>query len=286
MADERTPARPGDRAAALARAALAQHLGVATGSVRAQGVRRAAREDGTVRWASLFAAQGSTWRVLVDAAAAPQGSADLTVVEVADTEAPGRGAEGWDAAHDPHRPRGARVSAAPNPSVAQAVRDLPPGSVLDIACGTGRHALWLAERGWQSTGLDFSRNALAVAAAAAQQRRVHVRWHLGDARVWTPPDDGYDLVLMAFVRLPPVIARAARWVRPGGRLVIVGAAERHATEGTGGPRDPRLLHDVVDLAARVTGARLRVLVAREAERRVDGGVAVDAVVVATRVRAA
>lgn len=285
MTDGSSPGSAED-AGAVARAALAAHLRVEPGSVRPLGRERAVTADATVRWTTSWAAEGSTWRVVVDSAAPAAGDAGRTVVvEVADESAPGRGAAGWDAVHDSTASNEVDVPGAANPHVAQVVSDLPPGDSLDIACGTGRHALWLAENGWRSSGVDFSRNALAVAAAAAEHRNLDVRWHLGDARVWTPPDDGYDLVVMAFVHLPSVIARAARWLRPGGRLVLVGTAVRNATEGTGVPRDPRLLHDVVDLAARVTGARLRVLVAREAERPVDGGVAIDAVLVATRVAA-
>ena len=294
MGNEPTPSRAAGDAVAASLDALAGHLELDASALRLESRERTVGSDGTVRSTTHWAAAGTTWRVVVDSAAGgpddePGQSSRRsppdrrhTVVEVADTRAAGRGATGWDTVHDPGRGDDHLGPRDVNPSVAQAVTPLDPGSALDIACGTGRHALWLAERGWQVTGLDFSRAALAVAAAEAERRRVDVRWLLGDARVWTPPQDGYDLVVMAFVHLPSVLPRAARWLHPGGRLVVVGHAVRNATQGTGGPRDPRLLHDVVDLAARVTGARLRVLVAREVERRVDGGVAVDAVLVATR----
>lgn len=282
MDDETATSEAGGAALAVARDALAGHLDVGAAALRLQDEERAALVDGTVRRTTTWAVEGVLWRVVVDSSPLqPAG----TVVEVADTRAPGRGATGWDAATDA-RDRGRdHATRVPNPAVIEAVSALPPGTALDVACGTGRHALWLAERGWQVTGLDFSRNALAVAAGESRRRALPVRWVLGDARVWTPPDDGYDLVTMAFVHLPSVLSRAARWLRPGGRLVVVGHAVRNATDGSGGPRDPRLLHDVVDVAARVTGARLRVLVAREVERPVDGGVAVDAVLVATRLAA-
>lgn len=241
-----------------------------------------------VRSTSTWSAAGTTWRVVVDttpgagpARPASCGAADgpappaHTVVEVTDTGQAGRGAQGWDESH--------RAGVGePHPVVVEEVGRLRAGSAIDLACGTGRHALWLAERGWEVTGVDFSRHGLRLAVAEAAARGVVVDWQLGDARVWTPPHDGYDLVLMTFVHLPNVLPRVVRWLRPGGRLVVVGHAVRNGTGGVGGPSDPRLLYDVVDLAARVTGARLRVLRATEVERSVDGGMAVDAVLVAVR----
>lgn len=249
-------------------------------------------EATVVRTTSHWEVSGGTWRVVVDTEPGPwpprpiscgaeptTGAPAHTVVEVAETGSAGRGAAGWDAAHrtdvgDPH------------PLVVREVTGLAPGTALDIASGTGRHSLWLAENGWQVTAVDFSRTGLAVAAREAATRGVDVDWQLADARLWTPPHDGYDLVLMTYVHLPAVLRRALRWLRPGGHVVIVGHALRNATEGVGGPSNRLLLHDVVDLAARVTGARLRVLRATEVERPVEGGTVVDALVVATRLPSA
>jgi len=232
----------------------------------------------------------ATWRVVVDTSPGtiprpascgnePQAPPPVhTVVEITDVEGPGRGAQAWDEGHA----AAGHELADPDPTVVDAVQGLSPGTVLDLACGRGRHSLWLAGQGWQVTAVDFSRAALDQLRQEAGQRGLDVDVQLGDARAWTPPATGYDLVLLSFVHLPDVLVRATRWLAPGGHLVLVGHSTRNLTEGVGGPQDPRLLHQYVDLAARATGARLRVLRAGEVERHTPEGTAIDAVLVAQK----
>lgn len=243
-------------------------------------------------WAVRSSAAGAaaTWRVVVDTSPGtaprpascgrePQPPPPVhTVVEITDVEGPGRGAQAWD---EGHAAAGHELG-APDPTVVDAVQGLAPGTVLDLACGRGRHSLWLAEQGWQVTAVDFSRAALDQLRQEAGRRGLDVDVQLGDARAWTPPATGYDLVLLSFVHLPDVMVRATTWLAPGGHLVLVGHSTRNLTEGVGGPQDLRLLHQYVDLAARATGARVRVLRAGEVERHTPEGIAIDAVLVAQK----
>ena len=191
------------------------------------------------------------------------------------TSSPGRGAHGWD-----ERYREGPGPAAPHPAVMDAVLGVAAGRALDIGCGTGRHSLWLAEQGWDVTAVDFSEVGVATLARAAAGRGLTVGTHVADVRSWTPPASGFDLALMSFVHLPELLARVAGWLAPGGRLLLVGHSAR-TPEGTG-PRDPRLRLDRIDLAARVTGARLRVLRASDVERETADGPTTDVVVLAQK----
>ena len=97
--------------------------------------------------------------------------------------------------------------AEPNRFLVSETADLRPGRALDLACGEGRNAIWLAERGWHATGVDFSAAGLAKARRRAAERGVDVEWVEADVREWRPPGP-YDLVIVFYVQLPERSGRA------------------------------------------------------------------------------
>jgi len=147
----------------------------------------------------------------------------------------------------------------PNLFLPPEVEGLTPGRALDLACGEGRNAVWLATQGWEATGVDFSAAGLAKAGELAASAAVadRCRWVCADATVWEP-DGAYDLVAVFYLQLPAdarraAMAGAARAMAPGGTLVVVAHDTDNLTAGVGGPPDPAVLYgpdDVVaDLAA-------------------------------------
>lgn len=182
-----------------------------------------------------------------------------------------RDAAGWDARY---ASRG--WLAEPSSTVVDAVQQLAPGRALDLAAGTGRHALWLAARGWEVTAVDFSAVGLAQGRAADTEGRV--TWVHADVAVFEP-DGPVELVLAAYVQLGvDRLRRAAQWLVPGGHLVVVGHALRNLTDGVHGPKDPAHLH-TEDLLS--DGARgLDVERLEEVLRPDDGGTVVELVLVA------
>lgn len=178
-------------------------------------------------------------------------------------------------------------SSGPNEHVEQVVTPLEPGTALDLGAGEGRHALWLAERGWRVTAVDFADVGLARGRAEAAARDVghRIDWVAADVTTWTPSQgERFDLVLVAYLHLPEdVFSAAATWVAPGGHLVVVGHALRNLTDGTGGPQDPALLHSPDQLRQKAAG--LDVLRCEEVERTTDSGaLAIDVVLLAARRR--
>jgi SAM-dependent methyltransferase len=173
-------------------------------------------------------------------------------------------------------------STGPNREVERVVGGWPPGTALDLGAGEGRHALWLAERGWRVTAVDFSSVGIERGRVLARERGLDVDWVVADATTWTPEEGrAHDLVLVAYLHLPEdVLSRAARWLAPGGALVVVGHALRNLTEGVGGPQDPAILHTTEQLRAAATG--LDVERCEEVVRATDTGDAIDVVLVARR----
>lgn len=173
-------------------------------------------------------------------------------------------------------------STAPNAEVERIVGSWPPGRALDLGAGEGRHALWLASRGWRVTAVDFSTVGLGKGEAEATRRGLSVDWTVADVRSWHPPTrSAYDLVLAAYLHLSEdVLGRTTGWLAPGGALVVVGHALRNLAEGVGGPSDPELLHTVDGL--RAAAAALDIERCEEFIRPTEGGDAIDVALVARR----
>lgn len=118
-------------------------------------------------------------------------------------------------------------SGSVNPRLPEHVADLAPGRAVDVGCGEGADVLWLAEQGWDVTGVDFSAVGLGRAAEHAAQAGVAGRthWLQADARTWQP-DETWDLVTTHYLHLaddlmPDAVARLASAVAPGGTLLVV-----------------------------------------------------------------
>ena len=181
------------------------------------------------------------------------------------------------------------ASTAPSRFVVAEVADLPPGAALDLACGAGRNAVWLAEQGWRVTAVDFSGVALRMARSLEAERRVAVEWVEADVLAWTPPR-AYDLVCVLYLQLPAgerrtALARAAAAVRPGGTLLVLGHDLLNLTDGWGGPTQADVLFTPDDVVAEI--GDLRIEKAERVRRAVDDAgasrEAIDALVRATRV---
>ncbi|HLM03743.1 MAG TPA: methyltransferase domain-containing protein [Blastococcus sp.] len=171
-----------------------------------------------------------------------------------------------------YRATDALWSGRPNAQLVAEAADLPPGTALDVGCGEGADAIWLAERGWEVLGVDFATTALARAAAHAASAGVgeRVRWVHADVTTWTP-DEGFDLVSAQFLHLPPgprrtVFARLAAAVRPAGTLLVVGHDFSDVAAGAHRPPEPERFFTADEVAAGLDPAHWEVLVAEARPR--------------------
>ena len=171
-----------------------------------------------------------------------------------------------------------------NRFLAETVADLEPGTALDLACGEGRNALWLARRGWAVTGVDFSPLAVGRARDIAADEGLDARFDTIDLREWEP-EDTFDLVCVLYLHLGhaelgPILAKAAESVAPGGVLFVIGHHVENLGQGTGGPQSAEVLYTESDLADWCPLETARA--ARVTRRTPAGDTAVDALLVARR----
>ena len=130
----------------------------------------------------------------------------------------------WDARYDEHD--GAMWSGRPNGRLVAEVADLTPGRALDVGCGEGGDAIWLARRGWTVTAIDISDLAVSRAQDAAELAGAAVDWVCGDALRPPLPARSFDLVSLQYPALPKAAGEATvrallDTVRPGGLLLAV-----------------------------------------------------------------
>ncbi len=137
------------------------------------------------------------------------------------TQIPTReGYDRWAATYDSYDNG---LIALEQPRVRDRLGDVTNLDVLDVGCGTGRHALWMAEHGARVTGVDFS-NGMLEQLRAKPEANVTVIEH--DLTQGLPvPDASADLVTCCLVlehvpTLQPIFSEMARAVRPGGRVLI------------------------------------------------------------------
>lgn len=177
-------------------------------------------------------------------------------------------------------------SAGPNATVAELTADLPPGRALDLAAGEGRNAIWLAERGWDATAVDFSAVAMdrarrigeerlssaaestaapetaapetAAAATAPTAAAGRLTTVAADVLEWEASGTAYDLVLVIFLHLPEpqrreVHRRAAAALAPGGLLLVLAHDRSNLVDGVGGPQDPAILATPAEVVGDLDG---------------------------------
>ena len=146
-------------------------------------------------------------------------------------------------------------SGAPNGVLVTEVADLPPGRALDVGCGEGGDALWLARQGWQVTAIDISPLALerAAAHAAAANLSDHLSWAHVDLSTTPPPADAFDLVSAQYFPLQIQPDHAAlrallASVAPGGTLLYVGHDVADLSPDDTHGFDPHAFYQPADIA--------------------------------------
>ncbi|TLM83271.1 class I SAM-dependent methyltransferase [Pseudarthrobacter sp. NamE2] len=200
----------------------------------------------------------------------------------------GSGIRGDDAASvwdERYRSKPQMWSGKPNPQLVREVSGLHPGKALDLGCGEGADAIWLAQHGWAVTAVDVSAVALERAhsheKAARARESVHaaegnigsrIRWQQADLEEWKP-EGSFDLVTSQFLHAEELawqgpLRTAASAVKPGGTLLVVGHHPDHLPPWGGGHHHHREMFYTGDDLVRELGLdgpewQLEVVTSRE-----------------------
>ncbi|MCV2395304.1 class I SAM-dependent methyltransferase [Actinotalea sp. M2MS4P-6] len=145
-------------------------------------------------------------------------------------------------------------SGRPNATLVAEAGGLAPGRALDVGCGEGADAVWLAARGWRVTATDISRVAVERAERAGAEHGVEVEWLVADITDGPPRAEAYDLVVTHYPALShdhdDAAARAVlAAVAPGGTLLFVGHALEDGRPVAVGGQDPAERVQPSDVAA-------------------------------------
>lgn len=194
-----------------------------------------------------------------------------------------RGLSGWQEHYAAAAPSGTTQTnrRPPEEWITSRLDGVRPGRALDVACGAGRHAVWLAEHGWLVTAVDFAPAAIERTREAARDAGVTVDARVGDCtgpadlrpEPGEPGQRGYDLVVIAFFHDLSLLKSLDDLLTPGGRVLIV----VHAPSSHRGPTDPALRPTLDEVKAALPSGVLIVV----AEETGDGAhLHVDAVATA------
>lgn len=124
----------------------------------------------------------------------------------------------------------------PDPLLIEVCGGLAPGSALDLAGGAGRHALWLAQHGWNATLADVSDEGLTIAARRAEERKAPLllrRESAAETLAWAAAGQRFDLIVVVWCLLRDQFAALPAALAPGGTLLYKTYTSDHAryTEG-------------------------------------------------------
>ena len=118
---------------------------------------------------------------------------------------------------------GEKLFDKPSPLVVRFASGLAPGAALDVACGPGRNALYLAQRGWRVTAVDGSQVAIEILRERARQRKLEVDACVGDLErhEFEIRADVYDLICCCYYFQRDLFPQIRSGVRPHGLVIAI-----------------------------------------------------------------
>jgi tellurite methyltransferase len=130
---------------------------------------------------------------------------------------------GWDERYRTAQRPAEDSEAAPNPLLIETAKRLKPGKALDLACGTGRNALWLAEQGWSVTAVDGAPAAIEILRQRASEKGIHVDARVADlgSGEYQIEPSSWDLIAISYYLQRNLFEPAKCGVAPRGVLLAI-----------------------------------------------------------------
>jgi len=152
--------------------------------------------------------------------------------------------------------RGEHTNEDPYPLLVQFISDLAPGRALDVACGAGRHAIWLAGRGWQVTAVDYSPAAIEILRERAMQTGLHINTRVADLehQEFVIENAFYDLVVVCNYLQRSLFRSLKDGTRIGG--IVLAAIAMVDEDPNIKPMNPAYILNPGELRANFEGWRL------------------------------
>jgi len=145
---------------------------------------------------------------------------------------------GWEERYRAERRSAGDTEATPTPLLVETARHLAPGKALDLACGTGRNALWLAEHGWCVTAVDGAPAAIEILRSRAAERGITVDARIADLEKgeYQIERSAWDLIVICYYLQRDLFQPAKEGLVPSGILLAI----VHITEPGEEPTEHRL----------------------------------------------
>lgn len=131
--------------------------------------------------------------------------------------------QGWEERYRSRERPAEDFAVAPVPLVAETAKHLPPGRALDLACGTGRDALWLAQRGWSVTAVDGAPTAIEIVRRRAREGSLAVDARVADLErgEYQVEPSAWDLICICYYLQRDLFVTAQRGLAAGGILIAI-----------------------------------------------------------------
>lgn len=146
--------------------------------------------------------------------------------------------QGWEERYKSRERAAEDLAASPTPLLVSVASKLQPGKALDLACGTGRNSLWLAEHGWDVTAVDGSATAIATLLDRANESGLEIDASVADLEhdEFIIEPEHWDFVAICYYLQRDLLEPAKLGVKPGGTILVI----VHITEDGEAPTKTRL----------------------------------------------